>query len=134
MYFVTVCVADRKPLLGRVEDETVRPSRLGEIVVAEIQALESRFTNVRVDLSVVMPDHVHLIVVLGTDAQRLGIVIGSLKAPSSREINRVRGTTGSPVWQRGYYDHVIRDEADLNRIREYIATNPLRWTLRHRSP
>jgi len=60
-----------------------------------------------------MPDHAHLILALGTDTRRLGTVIGSLKAASAREINRVCGTTGSPLWQRGYYDHVIRDGCAL---------------------
>ena len=81
-----------------------------------------------------MPDHAHLIVALGEQAQRLGIAIGSLKAASAREINRVRGTTGTHLWQRGYYDHVIRDDDDLDRVHSYIATNPLRWTLRHSTP
>ena len=61
MYFVTICLRGRKPLLGQVEGDTVRPGRLGEIVATEIHALENRFANVAVDVSVVMPDHAHLI-------------------------------------------------------------------------
>jgi putative transposase len=53
---------------------------------------------------------------------RLGVVVGGLKAGSSRE-------AGASLWQRGYHDHVIRDEPDLARIREYVETNPLRWHL-----
>lgn len=49
------------------------------------------------------------------------------KATSARKINALRGTPGAAVWQRNYYEHVVRDEEDLNRIREYIATNALRW-------
>ena len=134
MYFVTICLRERTPLFGRVEGDTLRPSPFGDIVAAEIQNLENRFVGVRIDLSIVMPDHAHFVAVLGAQGQRLGIVTGSLKAASAREINRVRGTTGAHLWQRGYYDHVIRDDADLDRVRSYIATNPLRWTLRHSTP
>ena len=77
-----------------------------------------------------MPDHVHAVVVLraaGEDGARqasplrLGVVIGSFKSGVAREI-------GAGVWQRGYYDHVVRDEEDQARAREYIRTNPARWT------
>ncbi len=132
MYFVTICLRDRSPLLGTIDGHTVVQTRLGEVVVMEIHDLNKRFAGVEIDASIVMPDHMHLIVGLGVQTRTLGTVVGSLKASSTREVNRMRGTTGIRLWQRGYYEHVIRDEDDLNRIREYISTNPIRWTLRHR--
>jgi putative transposase len=134
MYFVTICLPNRTPLLGTVDGHTVRPSRFGRIVAAEIRNLEERFAGVRVDLAIVMPDHAHLIVALEAQTRALGTIIGSLKATTAREINLLRGTAGTPGWQRGYHEHVIRDDIDLDRIREYIATNPIRWTLRHQPP
>jgi putative transposase len=131
MYFVTICLRDRAPLLGRVAGDSVRRSAYGDIVAREIQHLPERLTGVSSDLSIVMPDHAHLIVALAQQSRKLGIVVGSLKAASAIAINRMRGTKGSRVWQRGYYEHVIRDDADLDRVREYILTNPVRWTLRH---
>jgi REP element-mobilizing transposase RayT len=59
----------------------------------------------------------------------LGSIVGSFKSAVTKRVNENRGTPGVPVWQRNYYEHVIRDEGDLERIREYIATNPLRWAL-----
>jgi putative transposase len=56
-------------------------------------------------------------------------VVGGFKAGSTREINVARKTLGAPVWQRGFYDHVIRDEEDLERARRYIEENPVRWAL-----
>jgi putative transposase len=132
MYFVTICLRGRVPLLGRVDGHTVVPSRYGEVAATEIRRLEERFPDAETDLFIVMPDHVHLIVTLGIQARALGTVVGSVKSATSREINRLRKTTG-PVWQRGYYEHVIRDDADLERVREYIVTNPVRWTLRHQT-
>ncbi len=58
---------------------------------------------------------------------RPNTVVGSFKPASAREINRRRRQWGVPIWQRGYYDHVIRDEADLLRVREYMDSNPARW-------
>jgi REP element-mobilizing transposase RayT len=64
----------------------------------------------------------------------LSTIIGSLKSASSRLINALRGTPGEPVWQRGFYDHVVRNEDDLARIRDYILTNPLRWSFDEENP
>ena len=64
----------------------------------------------------------------------LGEIMGYFKYQSAKRINELRGTSGLPVWQRGYYEHVIRSEESLNRIREYIATNPLRWHLDRENP
>ncbi len=61
-------------------------------------------------------------------------MVGSFKSAAAREVNRVRGTSGATVWQRGYHDHMVRDEEDLERIREYVATNPLRWAMDPENP
>jgi len=124
--FVTFCCRPRIPLLGRVVDDAVELSAFGEIVAEDLRALPCRRPGVGVDVFQVMPDHVHAIVVPGGGVA-LGVVVGGLKAGTAAAINRLRGTPGGRVWQRGYYDHVVRDDADLDRIREYIVTNPTRW-------
>jgi putative transposase len=134
MYFVTICLRDRTPLFGQVDGDIMRRSGFGDLVAGEIDNLRERFMGVSIDISVVMPDHAHLIVALARQHRRLGTIVGSLKAASAIAINRRRGTKGTHVWQRGYHEHVIRDDADLDRVREYIATNPVRWTLRHQQP
>jgi len=55
--------------------------------------------------------------------------MGGFKSACTKQINQIRQTPGAPLWQRGYYDHVIRDEHDQQRIREYIVNNPLKWAL-----
>jgi putative transposase len=62
-------------------------------------------------------------------ASPLRVAIGSFKSGSAREINLLRRTPGEKIWQRGFHDHVIRDEVDLERIREYVASNQVRWSL-----
>ena len=59
--------------------------------------------------------------------QPLGTIVGTFKSVVSRELNALRGTPGAPVWQERFYDHIVRDEADLERIRAYIEANPANW-------
>jgi REP element-mobilizing transposase RayT len=153
--------------LGDVVDGEVRLSPLGEIVTDCWKGISEHLPCAAVDVSIVMPNHMHGILFLhgerpsagtvgathavshrraaglrgtngasplhipdttsGQALSSLSAVVGSYKAASTRLINRQRGTAGDPVWQRGFYEHVIRDEADLHRIRRYIEENPLRW-------
>jgi putative transposase len=70
----------------------------------------------------------------GTIAQSLGSLVGAYKSTCARLINGIRGTPGSPVWQRNYFEHIIRNEDDLRRIRSYIRNNPLRWAEDQENP
>lgn len=83
-----------------------------------------------------MPDHVHGVLVLGIDMRiecreqarqaspLLGTVVGGFKSAAGRLVNLHRGTPGAAAWQRGYHEHIVRNEDDLRRIREYIVMNP----------
>ena len=70
----------------------------------------------------------------GPAARSIAAVIAGFKSATATRINQLRGTSGARVWQRGYYEHVIRNEADLQEIREYIANNPLEWDLDEDNP
>jgi putative transposase len=126
-YFVTICAARRGDVFGDVRDGTVRLNACGLVVSEALGAIRDHH-DVEVDASVVMPDHVHAIVVLRLETRRatLSAVVGAFKARVTRLVRR-------PIWQRSFYDHVIRDDADLARVREYIETNPLRRSLRERA-
>jgi putative transposase len=85
---------------------------------------------------VVMPNHVHGVVVLVGAGLRpaptnppLSEIVRAFKSFSSRKIDELQSTTGLPFWQRGYYEHIVRDDKSLSRIRDYIVSNPLRWEL-----
>lgn len=124
-YFVTVCASCRGPVFGDVRDGTMCLNSVGVEVARVVDSIADHH-DVTVDSSIVMPDHVHLVLVLrGDDGRSLSTVVGLFKAAASRDVGR-RG-----MWQRGFHDHVVRDERDLDRVREYIATNPVRWALRH---
>jgi len=152
-YFVTICTLQRQCLLGDVSGGEVHLSRFGLIVAECWEAIPTHFSNVELDSFVVMPNHVHGIVIIldGTQGDRarhasplhlnarakpvlLGTIVGSFKSAASRHINNLRGTPGEPVWQRNYYEHIIRKERELNGIREYIACNPVRWAQDENNP
>jgi REP element-mobilizing transposase RayT len=94
-----------------------------------------------------MLNHIHGILVLANDVEAglrpaptatrrhaLPEIVRAFKAFSTRRINEYRSSPGAPFWQRNYYEHVIRDEASMNRIREYIVMNPLRWSYDRDNP
>jgi REP element-mobilizing transposase RayT len=144
-YFVTICIHGRECVLGEVVDDRVTLSPFGEVVDECWRDLPSHFRELLLDRFAVTPHHVHGILVLvgathasplpvGTTAHgprsgSLAAIVGSFKSATTRRVNRVRGAPQAPLWQRGYYEHVIRDEGDLEKIRTYVAQNPLSWEL-----
>jgi len=103
----------------------------GKIVEEIWLELPHHYLYVELDKFVVMTDHFHGILFLTEETQgpapkRPGLpyIIRSFKSQSARRINLVRGETGIPVWQRGYYDHIVRNESELASIRKYILSNP----------
>jgi putative transposase len=152
-YFVTICTQDRAYLFGEVVNGEMRLNKYGQIVDDAWNDLSNHYAGLILDAFVIMPNHVHGVIVLTGDPIWDGLVGAGLKpAPthtkhvplseivrafktfSARRINQCRGTPGAPVWQRNYYEHIIRNEESLNRIREYILQNPLRWHLDRENP
>ncbi len=133
-YFITLCVQHREQLFGAVMDSSMQLSPTGIIVRDTWEWLASHYDYLELDAFVIMPDHLHGILVLApmTDIKRksLGGLVGAFKTVSTKHINMMRNTPGTNVWQRNYYEHIIRNENDLHKIRAYIATNPIRWVQR----
>ena len=145
-YFVTVCSAGRKPIFGAIADGRMRLNAFGEIVSREWLRSGELRPALELDLFVVMPNHLHGIVVIveeevgahscaplrsGIALRRkraLASFVAQFKASAATRVNELRRSPGAPVWQRNYYEHIIRNEADLNRIREYVITNPAKWS------
>ncbi len=130
-YYVTLCTAPREFLFGEVADCVMRLNAFGGMVDSAWRWLAEHHPYVDLDAYVIMPDHLHGILVLSEPdpaikSKPLGRLIGAFKTVSSKAINLARETPGAPVWQRDFYEHIIRNEADLNRIREYILHNPAR--------
>jgi putative transposase len=139
-YFITFCVQDRETILGAVRGGEMLLSVCGQIVHDSWHALPTRWPCVVPDLMAVMPNHVHAILWFDRDDLRgraadpsLGQVVRAWKSVSAVAINRAAGRSGR-VWQRNYYEHIVRDLADLESIRQYIASNPANWSLDEDNP
>ncbi len=142
-YFITICTEGKTPFFGEIIDGSVRLTAIGEIVDEEWRRLPSIRPHVGIDDWVILPNHVHGIIVLQSGGKRasrrdatttprlkagsLGAVINHFKSNCTKRI-RSAGE-GDFAWQRGYFDHIIRNKEDLVRIRSYIRDNPRKWTL-----
>jgi REP element-mobilizing transposase RayT len=142
-YFLTICARDLLPIFGNIVDERVNLTDIGRIVQNAWEAIPDHFPHVDLDAYVVMPNHIHGILYIDRRLRRyddsdrafgdvplgsIPIVVRTFKAAVTREVNRLGGFKGS-VWQRNYYEHVIRNEQSLNKLQEYIMDNPLKWNL-----
>jgi putative transposase len=128
-YFITICLQERQPLLENAELRT--------ILKENWQALPQRFPAIKLDDFVIMPDHVHFILWLTShhgNVPTLGEVIGAYKSLTGRASLAYLRTQphirASQFWQRGYYEHVIRNEFELQQRRLYIRNNPLKEDLK----
>ena len=142
MYFVTCCTHQRLQLFGDAIDGAMVLDDNGFAVSRTWLRLPNHYPCVMLDAFVVMPNHMHGVVVLAdSPVGRTGLIcqtrsrhglseiVRALKTYSARRINRRRRSSGVPVWQRGYYDHIILSERSLQRIQDYIAANPALWDL-----
>ncbi len=144
VYFVTICTQNRECLFGNIGDEKMILNEYGRIVLSCWNDLPNHYSHVRLDAFQIMPNHGHgIIFIVGaglkpapTPTKRHGLpeIVRAFKTFSARRINESRRTPGESIWQRNYYDRIIRDEDELNRIREYIIYNPLKWDLDHDNP
>jgi len=151
-YFITIVTQDRVCLFGVVVDGEMRLNEWGEIARQCWFDIPAHFPDAALDECVVMPNHIHGVIVLvdspvgathesplptrprGPKRQSIASIVGSSKSAVSKRINHHRGTPGAPVWQRNYYEHITRNEQSLNRIRQYIADNPQRWAFDRENP
>lgn len=163
-YFVTIVTHQRQEIFGQIRSGEMRLSPLGEIVARAWIDLPRHFNSISLDAFVIMPNHVHGIMIIHEQTVRAGLqekadpkagqdsgmprfqphtgktrpyptrcspalpeIVRAFKSFSARRINTRRGTPGTPVWQRNYYEHIIRNQVELDAIRLYIQSNPAMW-------
>jgi len=136
-YFVTICTSDKRHLFGSVQNGMMQLNGFGKIVVESWEWLSGQYDYVRLDEWCVMPNHFHGIIVMMDDGKHtgkpLGGLIGAFKTVSTKKINMIRGTPGAMVWQRNYYERIIRDD-EWERIVSYIKANPSEWHTDRENP
>ncbi|CAD5930987.1 putative protein HI_0554 [Planktothrix tepida] len=165
-YFVTICTKEKQCLFGDIVQGEMRFNSLGAIAFNTWQQIPETFPHVELDYFVIMPNHIHGILIFheilsdpqfpvgarrasplhrtslsqleisakstqqphGAAPKSLGAVVGWYKSSVSKLINRICNNSGQGlIWQRDYYEEIIRDERALNHIRKYIVENPARW-------
>ncbi|MBL1202730.1 MAG: transposase [Nostoc sp. GBBB01] len=153
-YFVTICTYKRHCLFGEIVNEEMVLNEYGKIVAEEwIESSEIR-QEIELDEWIVMPNHFHTIIAIthqppgclpdtsnnspqtNDNSQRiippmkprsLSSAIAGFKCATTSRINTIRNAPGTPVWQRNYYEHIIRNQFSLEKIRQYIQNNPQSW-------
>ena len=136
-YFITICACKKQCLFGHIVqvDPTQEPqmkySKIGEIACKCLLDIENHYDNVKIDNWVIMPNHIHIMLFVSENG-------ASRTSPPTRQHSAVshfvstlkrfcNKECGENIWQRGFYDHVIRNREDYDAIVKYIHENPMRW-------
>lgn len=151
LYFITLCTHNRLPLFGVIIGGAMMLNDEGKIANEEWQKTQAMRSNILLHEFIVMPNHFHAIVeIVGAHCMRtdspeielqeggtlqgrvqraptLGDVIRGYKSAVTRGIRNLKGSPTIQIWQRNYYEHIIRNEAAYLKIADYIQTNPQRW-------
>lgn len=134
-YFITICVKDKKCLLGKIVGGGVLDApqniltKYGEIADKHINRMDNFYEILSVDKYVIMPNHIHMIIMIKGDG------MSGTPSPTNSHLSRFVGTLkrfcnreyGENIWQRSFYDHIIRGKEDYEKIWEYIDTNTFKW-------
>ena len=160
-YFITMCVKDRKNLFGNIVNGEMRLNQYGRIVQTTWNDIPHHYSGVLLDEFIIMPNHIHGIIIITNESvgaipaikmadlrhesplrmsvkerrrMLLSKIIGRFKMNSSKIINTIQNTPGKTLWQRNYYEHIIRNEKSYHRIQDYIINNPHRWQMNKENP
>jgi putative transposase len=135
-YFITICINHRQPLLGAIADGIMYPNPAGEMVQTIWEELPFHYSNLELDIFVLMPNHIHGIIVLKSlqtqPVMKLGEIIHRFKSfTTAKYRHAVNQEQWQPfigrLWQRNYYEHIIRDRKSYDLCRQYIINNPSSW-------
>ena len=154
-YFITICTHQREHLFGEIVDGVMQLNEFGQIAHEEWRKTALIRNEIELDEFVIMPNHFHGIIIIHepvgayrdtpvgayghtplpttnpatfeSPSRTLGAMVRGFKSAVTTQINQNRCTPGRPVWQRNYWEHIIRDEKDLTNAQAYILNNPTQW-------
>jgi len=138
-YYVTICTQDKLPVLSTIQTDQgtataiVELSEKGKIVEKQLLALQERFETARIDKYIIMPTHIHVIIILAEDTAgaspcpTLVDIICAFKSLSTRLCNMHDNVKGRKIWQASFYEEVIRSKSAYRQIWGYIDSNPSKW-------
>ena len=148
-YYLTICTHDKKNLFGEIKNGKMIMNDFGKIVNEEWLKTKALRKNVDLDEYVIMPNHFHGILIIERrdtagcvptkmnenrkfgemQGGSLSAIVRSFKSAVTKRINELRNIPRKEVWQKGFYEHIIRNERDLYNIRKYVELNPLKWEI-----
>jgi len=132
-YFVTVCTKDRRNLFWEnVGASIARPQEIkltacGAWAKEAIESVEEKYPAISVDAHVIMPNHIHLLLQIHADENGRAMLAPTISQVVQQMKGFVTKKAGCALWQKGFYDHVIRNEKDFWEVSEYIQNNPIKW-------
>ncbi len=135
-YFITICTHKRKNILSYIIVGEGSPlpklTYKGKIAEKILLSLNQKYSTIKIDKYVIMPNHIHIILTVfndgrGNPSPTITNVIGWLKYNITKQINQVDRKVGNKIFQRSFHDHIIQDERDYLKIWNYIDTNPQKW-------
>ena len=134
-YFITICTQNREKILSHIVGEgSTLPilTKQGEIIKNLIECIPLKYSSFSVDYYVIMPNHIHLLTTVFDDGRAdpsptITSFIGWLKYQATKEIYKITGNNQKKIFQRSFYDHVIRNRDDYEQISKYIYENPINW-------
>jgi REP element-mobilizing transposase RayT len=135
-YFITICTHVRQNLLcDIIVGQGLCSCRIldaGEISQTELFELEKRYNHIKIDKNIIMPNHIHVIIAVGQRQEQspcptIMDIICTYKSITTKRYNNMLGISGKTLWQSRFHDHIIRSQAEYQRIRQYIDDNPARW-------
>ena len=134
-YFITICTKDRQNILSEIVGEGFPLPQLtmcGKIAERYILSVNKKYPNIKTEKFVIMPNHIHIIFSVNNDGRgnpspTIVNAVGWLKYSITKQINQIYGSVGNKIFQRSFYDHIIRGEKDYLEIWEYIDNNPQKW-------
>ena len=134
-YHVTICVADDSVSLSRIVPGEIHLTKAGAIARKQLLALEQRYSYVRIDKYVIMPNHIHVIIrLLDEKVQKkrpdVTSIVGTFKSLTTRLCNDIYDTPGKKWFQTSFYDEILRNEKAYQECWRYIDENPLKWLLK----
>ena len=129
-YFITVCTQNRQEYFGEIINYQMVLNEAGQAAERFWVEIPNHYRNIELDEFIIMPNHVHAIVFIKPQEDskqnvNLSTIVGSYKNVTSKTIHRLLGQNFN--WQKSFYDNIIRKDESLDRIREYIRNNPLKW-------
>lgn len=139
-YYITICTKNFIKYFGEISNEKMILNKLGKIADSQCREISEHYNNVEIEIYKVMPNHIHLIIILNDmvkdyEKKKVGListVIKSLKCIITKEIRILFDIQFE--WQRSFYDHIIRNEKSLYRINSYIKHNELKWLYESKTP